>query len=395
MTMIAEPIRGVRPPADVEAAWETLDFELPRELEASEPPEARGLARDEVRLMVSYRTDDRVTHARFGDLPRFLSPGDLLVINTSGTMNAALEARRPDGMLLELHLSTHLPGDLWTVELRLPGEHGTQPFSEGRAGETLQLPAGGAVTLHMPYSSDRSRPTDRRARLWIATLSLPEPLDEYLARHGFPIRYGYVRKAWPASYYQTVYATETGSAEMPSAGRAFTPELITRLVARGVQVAPLLLHTGVASLEEHEPPYEEFYRVPPETARLVNAAHASSKRVIAVGTTVVRALETVTDPGGVTHAGDGWTRLVISTRHCLHSVDGLLTGLHEPRATHLAMLGAVAGQEEVCEECRRAVPAAKSRLALAGFRHLRNAYTEALREGYLWHEFGDLHLILP
>jgi S-adenosylmethionine:tRNA ribosyltransferase-isomerase len=207
--------------------------------------------------------------------------------------------------------------------------------------------------------------------LWISTLDLPEPLDEYLEQYGFPIHYGYVRESWPSSYYQTVYATETGSAEMPSAGRAFTPELLTHLVARGVQIAPLLLHTGVASLEDNEPPYEEFYRVPPETARLVNAARASGRRVVAVGTTVVRALETVTDDDGIAHPGEGWTRLLVTPERGIRSVDAMLTGLHESRSTHLAMLEALAGHE-----------------------HLRIAYREALREGYLWHEFGDLHLIL-
>jgi S-adenosylmethionine:tRNA ribosyltransferase-isomerase len=374
---------------------ETFDFELPGELEAGEPPEARGLARDAVRLLVSYRADDRLDHARFWELPRFLIPGDLLAINTSGTLNAALAGRRADGADLELHLSTHLPGDLWTVELRQPGETGTTPLHGLSAGESISLPAGGTATLHLPYRMDRSRPAAVPTRLWVATLALPEPLPRYLARHGFPIRYGYVREPWPASYYQTVYATEPGSAEMPSAGRAFTPELVTRLVAHGIEFAPLLLHTGVASLEEHEPPYEEYYRVPPETARRLNAARAAGRRVIAVGTTVVRALETVTDGTGHTHAGEGWTRLVIDPRRCLLSVDALLTGLHEPRATHLAMLGAVAGRDEACEACRRAVPAARSRLALAGVRHLEKAYAEALRHRYLWHEFGDLHLILP
>jgi S-adenosylmethionine:tRNA ribosyltransferase-isomerase len=197
-------------------------------------------------------------------------------------------------------------------------------------------------------------------------------LDDYLNRYGFPIRYGYVKEAWPLAYYQTVYSTEAGSAEMPSAGRAFTPELITRLVAQGIQIAPLILHTGVASLEDHEPPYEEFYRVPLETAHLVNAARATGKRVIAVGTTVVRALETVTDAEGVVHPGEGWTRLVIQSDSRLRAVNGLLTGLHEPQASHLAMLQ-----------------------ALSGLDHLYLAYAEALSEKYLWHEFGDLHLILP
>jgi S-adenosylmethionine:tRNA ribosyltransferase-isomerase len=348
-----------------------LDFVLPPELEASEPPEARGLARDEVRLMVSYLEGDRIVHARFRDLPGFLRAGDVLAINTSGTMNAALPAIRADGTPLELHLSTHLPADLWTVELRRTDGTATQPFSDAQAGEALRLPAGASATLHIPYLPEH-RSHAGPVRLWIATLRLPIELHPYLARHGFPIRYRYVKESWPIRYYQTVYATETGSAEMPSAGRAFTPELITRLIARGVQLAPLLLHTGVASLEDHEPPYEEYYRVPSETARQVNFARAAGHRVTAVGTTVVRALETVTDTDGVTHAGEGWTRAVVTPDRGIHAVHALLTGFHEPRATHLAMLEALAGQ-----------------------RHLEMAYSEALRERYLWHEFGDLHLIVP
>lgn len=342
---------------------DTLDFVLPQDLEAGEPPEARGLQRDEVRLMVSYRDDDRVLHSTFRNLPDFLGAGDVLVINTSGTMNAALPAEREDGTPLELRLSTSLPGGLRVVELRRPTGTGTQPFRGAVAGEKLRLPGAGSATLHTPYASG--------SRLWISTLDLPEPLDEYLDHHGSPIRYGYVRGGWPLDYYQTVYATENGSAEMPSAGRAFTPELITHLVASGVQMAPLILHTGVASLEDDEPPYEEHYRVPPETARLVNAAHSAGKRVVAVGTTVVRALETVTGEDGSTRPGEGWTGLVITPERGVRAVDALLTGLHEPRSTHLAMLE-----------------------ALAGRRHLEVAYEEALRGKYLWHEFGDLHLIL-
>ncbi len=342
-----------------------LEFELPAGLEAGEPPKARGLSRDEVRLMVSHRGDDRLFHSRFRDLPDFLGAGDVLAVNTSGTMNAAVKVEREDGTVLELRLSTRLPADLWTVELRLPTGTDIEPFPRATPGEILYLPEGATATLHRPYREDGPR-------LWLSTLSLPGPLDGYLGRHGSPIRYGYVRETWPASYYQTVYATETGSAEMPSAGRAFTPELVTRLVARGVGVAPLVLHTGVASLEDHEPPYEEFYRVPIETARLVNAARAYGKRVVAVGTTAVRALETVTDAEGTTHPGEGWTGLIVTPERGIRSVDAMLTGLHEPRSSHLAML------EALVERGR-----------------LRLAYEEALREEYLWHEFGDLHLILP
>lgn len=347
-----------------------LNFVLPPELEAGEPPEARGLERDEVRLMVSHISTDQVAHTRFRQIGDFLEAGDVLVINTSGTLNAALPAIRDDSTQLELHLSTHLPANLWVVEMRAyqdNPEKATGPFSDIQPGESFQLPAGASVTLHTPYTHSQVT-----RRLWIASLDLPGPLHPYLAEHGFPIRYSYVKQGWPLSYYQTVYATEMGSAEMPSAGRAFTPELFTRLVARGVQVAPLLLHTGVASLETKEPPYEEYYRVPESTARLVNTARAAGQRVIAVGTTVVRTLETVTDSAGVTHAGEGWTDIVITPQRGICAVNGMLTGLHEPLATHLAMLEALAGRP-----------------------HLEITYREALKERYLWHEFGDLHLILP
>jgi S-adenosylmethionine:tRNA ribosyltransferase-isomerase len=392
---------------------DAFEFELPPELEAGEPPEARGLARDEVRLMVSHYSEDRVNHTQFRKIVDFLNPGDVLVINTSGTLNAALNVTRADGTSLELHLSTQLPADLWIVELRQRGERATQPFYHAAAGETLHLPGGGSATLLVPYRPDQRagyRPDQRAGyhpdqkagyrpgqkagyypddhsaftkgaaqrsheshiRLWIATLHLPSSLEEYLARYGSPIRYNYVKNDWPSSYYQTVYATQMGSAEMPSAGRAFTPELLTQLVACGVHIVPLILHTGVASLEDHEPPYEEFYRVPLETSRVVNKARTDGKRVVAVGTTVVRALETVADEEGSVHPGQGWTRLVITPQRGLRVIDGLLTGLHEPRATHLAMLE-----------------------ALAGPYHLQMAYAEAIQRGYLWHEFGDLHLILP
>jgi S-adenosylmethionine:tRNA ribosyltransferase-isomerase len=355
---------------------DTLDFVLPPELEASEPPEARGLSRDAVRLMVSHRSDDRIVHARFHNLPDFLGAGDVLVINTSGTLNAALNALDPDCRLFELHLSTRLPAGLWIVEIRQPEGSATRPYYTAQAGTRFELPEGAAATLLTPYNAEE-RLHPGHTRLWIAALDLPGDVrnygvHDYLAEHGFPIRYSYVKQSWPGSYYQTVYATEAGSAEMPSAGRAFTPELITRLVAQSVQVVPLILHTGVASLESHEPPYEEYYRVPPQTAEAVNHARAAGRRIIAVGTTVVRALETVTDEHAATHPGEGWTRLVISPQRGIRAVNAMLTGLHEPRASHLAMLEALAERE-----------------------HLRITYAEALAERYLWHEFGDLHLILP
>lgn len=343
-----------------------FDFALPSDLEAQDPPEARSLARDDVRLMVSRIGDPTVSHARFREIGDYLHPGDVLVINTSATINAALEVRTADGMALELHLSTRLGGDRWVVELRTPGASGTSPHLGGVVGQDLALPGNASAVLNASYS--HGAPT----RLWAATLRLPHAASRYLRDYGFPIRYGYVRERWPLEYYQTVYGTEAGSAEMPSAGRAFTAELITQLVAQGIEVVPVLLHTGVSSLEEHEPPYAEYYRVSEESAARITEARRAGRRIIAVGTTVVRTLETVTDGHGRTRGGEGWTDVVVTPERGVRGVDGLLTGLHEPRASHLSMLAAIAGRS-----------------------HLRVAYAAALDERYLWHEFGDLHLILP
>lgn len=350
----------------------TLDFHLPLEREATAPAEVRGSGRDDVQLLVSYRTTNCIEHTSFRRLPEVLRAGDLVVINTSATLPAALEAFRDDGTTLELHLSTRLPADLWLIEARRPTLQGSEPFRELRAGEQLQLAAGAWAAIYTPYRRHTSSTEEQLGRLWVARLHIPDPLTTYLAQHGFPIRYNYVRESWPLSAYQTVYANEPGSAEMPSAGRAFTAEILTQLVAQGVQVAPLVLHTGVASLEDHEPPYEEWYRVPLATAEAVNTTRQRGGRVIAVGTTVVRALESVADQHGRAHPGSGWTDLVITGARGVQLVDGLLTGLHEPRATHLAMLEAFSSHTQLAQ-----------------------IYAEALRTGYLWHEFGDLHLLLP
>ncbi|GLV56118.1 queuosine biosynthesis protein [Dictyobacter sp. S3.2.2.5] len=356
---------------------QSMDFILPPELEATMPPEARGLTRDAVRLMVSYRSDDHIVHSRFQHIGAFLQAGDVVVINTSATMRAAVPATRDDGTSVVAHLSTRLPADLWVVEIRQYEGKTTRPFFHIQPGETLSLLDGATLTLHTPHDQ-HYRVLDRSSkgspRLWIATLHLPGAtmLESYLNSHGSPIRYSYVRDEWPIEYYQTVYANEVGSAEMPSAGRAFTAALLTSLIANGVQIVPLLLHTGVASLEGHELPYEEFYRIPAITARMINIARHEGRRLIAVGTTVVRALETVTTTDGVTHPGEGWTRTIVTPERGIHSVDALLTGFHEPQATHLAMLEALASRH-----------------------HLQLTYQAALEQGYLWHEFGDLHLILP
>ena len=355
------------------ASLSAIQFSLPPELEASAPPEARGLRRDQVRLMVSNYLTNQVKHTRFYHLDKYLNEGDVLVINTSRTRNSALIATRADGSILELHLSTHFDEDLWTVEARSIDEDGkTKHLDDARPGEILNLPGGVAAILQGPYISDCTDDAKPSETLWLATIHFPQDVDEYLERQAFPIRYNYVKERWHIDYYQTVYATEAGSAEMPSAGRPFTIKLLKRLKSKGIKIAPLILHTGVSNLETHEPPYKEFYRVPDETAQMVNEARATGHRVVAVGTTAIRALETVTNGVGKTHAGEGWTCLVITPQRGLRAVSALITGMHEPDASHLAILE-----------------------ALAGLSDIKIAYEEALRKGYLWHEFGDLHLIRP
>ena len=361
--------------ASAENLLGNMNFEVPPELEAGEPPEARGLRRDEVRLMVSHRGGGQTLHVNFQQLPDLLEPGDVLVINTSRTRNAAVRASRKDGSDYNLHLSTRLPDGLWIVEMRREqSEGGTIPYRSAQSGDRLGLPSEAEAILIQPYlpPSQQAPPPEGGTHLWVASLDLPGPVDDYLETYGFPIRYRHVRKAWPMEYYQTVYAREVGSAEMPSAGRAFSPEVITRLVARGVLVVPLVLHTGVSTLEVDELPQEEFYKVPEATASAVNAARERGSGVIAVGTTVVRALETVVDPDGSVRPGEGWTDLVVTPERGIHVVDGMLTGFHESGSSHLSMLVALLGQLQ-----------------------LGAAYEEALQARYLWHEFGDLHLILP
>jgi S-adenosylmethionine:tRNA ribosyltransferase-isomerase len=347
------------------AAPTRLKFELPPELEAGSPPESRGMTRDAVRMMVASRSTSVLTHSTFALLPAFLEEGDLVVVNTSGTIPAAVTATTATGGEgVVVHLSTRLDDGRWVVEPRRAVGHVTERWPDEDPPRRLLLGAGASMTLHERYLDSR--------RLWVASLDLPQPVLTWLTVHGRPIRYGYVERQWPLSAYQNVYVTEPGSAEMPSAGRPFTADVITRLVAKGVGVTPIVLHTGVASLEADELPYPEHARVSPTTAARVNATHAAGGRVIAVGTTVVRALETAVDECGTVHPFDGWTELVITPERGVRAVDGLLTGWHEPEASHLLMLEAVAGR------------------AL-----LESSYAASLAEAYQWHEFGDVHLILP
>jgi S-adenosylmethionine:tRNA ribosyltransferase-isomerase len=323
-------------------------------------------ARADVRLMVARRATGEIVHRRFSDIAGALSPGDVLVVNTSAVIPAAVEAMGPDGRELRLHLSTEQPGGFWVVEPRRRSGVGSTRY-EGDPPRRLLLSGGGEAALLTPYPAGA-----RTRRLWLARLDLPVPTLRYLDAHGQPIRYAHIAGAWPLAAYQSVFSRVPGSAEMPSAARPFTDALVTDLVSRGVIVAPVTLHTGVSSQEAGEAPYAERFVVPPSTAAVVNRARADGRRVVAVGTTVVRALETTADEGGVSHPGQGWTETVITPERGVRVVDGLLTGWHEPESSHLAMLETIAGRPL-----------------------LEASYGEAVTARYRWHEFGDSHLILP
>jgi S-adenosylmethionine:tRNA ribosyltransferase-isomerase len=314
--------------------------------------------------MVARRAEGRIVHARFRELPDALEPGDVLVVNVSATLPAALGARRPDGSQIRVHVATRAPRlepDWRVVELR--SADGSRPLAF-RSGERLELRGGASLELVAPYASGQ--------RLTLARFDGELTVEEHLVRYGEPIRYAYARRAFPLAAYQNVYALTPGSAEMPSAGRPFTPELMTTLSALGVLIAPITLHCGVSSPERHEAPFPEQFVVPERTAQLIGAVRGWGGRVIAVGTTVVRALESAVDAGGTLRGSSGWTGLVIGPEHGIQIVDGLITGWHEPEASHLQMLEAIAGPDL-----------------------LDVSYDAALERGYLWHEFGDSHLILP
>ncbi|MFG2190900.1 S-adenosylmethionine:tRNA ribosyltransferase-isomerase [Streptomyces sp. NPDC048639] len=375
---------------------------IPDELSARVPAERRGSGRgrDSVRLLVSRGAE--VSHHTFGELPRLLRAGDVLVVNTSRTLPAAVDGRLGDGRgeKVVVHFSTRGDDGRRSVELRSPdGRGSTRPRPVDRSGALVRLPGGASLVLEEPLDGPGGR-------LWWGRVTGAE-VPGLLHRYGRPIRYPYTDRDQGLPAYQTVFGVEApdgdGSAEMPSAARPFTAPLVAELVSRGVHIAPITLHTGVASLEAHEPPYPERFTVPEATARLVNAVRAvrgrgrdghgqdgrgrrgqgrrgrgrdgggrTAGRVLAVGTTVVRALETAALPSGLVRAASGWTDLVVTPERGVRVVDGLLTGLHEPEASHLLMLEAVTGREA-----------------------LDRAYEAALAHRYLWHEFGDVHLMLP
>jgi S-adenosylmethionine:tRNA ribosyltransferase-isomerase len=342
-------------------------FERPPGSDAAEPPEARGIARDGVRLLVGDAAQDGISHARFSEIGDYLEPGDLLVINNSATLAAALDARRDDGRSAVVHFSTALDDGSWVIEVR-PTGRASGHLGDVADGERFELPAGASLTVGASYPVSGLT----GGRLWRARIAIEGEVASYLARHGRPIRYSYVECPWPLRDYQTVFAQRPGSAEMASAARPFSTALVTSLVASGIAIVPITLHAGVSSAEAGEAPVAERFDVPAGTARLVNATKAGGGRVVAVGTTVTRALESAAGEDGTVSAASGWTDLVIGPDHPVRVVDGLVTGWHAAGASHLLLLEAVAGVD------------------LVGA-----AYDAATREGYRWHEFGDSALLLP
>ncbi|HEX2895172.1 MAG TPA: S-adenosylmethionine:tRNA ribosyltransferase-isomerase [Marmoricola sp.] len=344
----------------------SIRFEPGPSAAAPAPAEARGLSREDVRLLVG--SPDGITHGRFRELADHLRPGDLVVVNDSATIPGQIDAESPTRGPVVLHLATPLDDGTWVTEVRTPGDAG-RAVLDAEPGDRFVSGAVG-ITLLEPYPRTGSSPTGRGNRLWRA--GVDGPLQSHLRQHGRPVAYGYLPRRYPLSAYQTVFALRPGSAEMPSAARPFTHGLVTRLVSKGVAIAPVTLHTGVSSQEAGEAPQPERFAVPVGTARLVNAVRAGGGRVVAVGTTVTRALESAVADDGLVEARSGWTDRVVTPADPPRVVTGLVTGWHDPQASHLLLVEAVAGRE------------------LA-----QRAYDAAVAEGYLWHEFGDAGLLLP
>jgi S-adenosylmethionine:tRNA ribosyltransferase-isomerase len=338
-----------------------LEFHRPATLGAASPPEVRGVPRDQVRLLVSDSAGHR--HAHFRDLPGLLEPGDLLVVNESATLPASLPAAGRLGEF-RLNLSTRYADRLWLAEPR---------WSAARPGPMAWL--AGDVVRAAGVTARFVAPYPWSSRLWYVRFD-----GDVMAAAGLlgePIRYGYLEAPYPPlDAYQTIFATVPGSAEMPSAARPFTLGLVESLRWHGIRFASIVLHCGVSSLEVETPELDpsasppEPFSVPPETAAAVTAARERGSRVIAVGTTVVRALESAAQDG-VVRATRGFTRRIVRPGLPPKVVNGLITGLHDPRTTHLALLYALAGSDRI-----------------------REAYALAISEGYMWHEFGDAHLIV-
>ena len=344
---------------------ETIQFSLPEHLSCPKPTELRNIERDQVRLLVTSNKAE-ARHSQFYELPEYLQPGDVLVVNTSATRASAFPIDLLNGRKGMVHLSTQLNHKEWLAEIREIRDNNTIRWKEGHEGLLYELPGGGFLRLKQRFYENREL-----LNLWVIELELKQNFDQYSARHARPIQYENLLNSYPLEYYQTLFSFHPGSSEMPSAARGFTPALVDRLLKKGIVFAPILLHTGVSSLEENESPYPEYAEVSPISAAMINQAKRAGKRIVAVGTTAVRAVESATNPSGEVLPYSGHTELYIESGYEMKAINALLTGFHEPRASHLHMLQSLAGME-----------------------HIGKAYRLALEHDYFWHQFGDLHLIL-
>lgn len=341
-------------------AVKSLDFHLPDELNASHPPEKRGLRRDHVRMMVLDRTTGEFRHDQFNHLPNYLKPGDLIILNNSRTIPAALKGtwvRQLEQMAgqVEVRLAKRRNEDTWDALIIA---------NVVNIGDNFHFSTELSATIIGTY--------DNSPLKTIQFSKTGADLFNTIYSLGEPIRYEYINEPWALDYYQTVFGSHPGSVEMPSAGRAFSWELLFTLMQGGVQIEYIQLHTGLSYFPDEEfetspdDNYED-YHISERTMQKILETKASGKRVIAVGTTVVRALESAAR----NNALSGSTNLYINRHSNLKMVDGMITGLHEPKASHLEMLSAFISEQ-----------------------HLLCAYDEAIKSRYLWHEFGDMNLII-
>ena len=343
-----------------------IQFELPNQLACPEPTEKRGVERDAVRLLVT-QDDEADVHTTFESFDQFLNPGDVIVVNTSATRAAAVPLDIDTDTQGRVHFSTPLGNNHWLIEIRRIERNRTVRWSDGRMGQEFSLPNGAKLTLKSQFYEDRSL-----LNLWVAQLETESLSNlDYLKQNALPIQYENLHTSYPLSYYNTYFSSQPGSSEMPSAARGFTQNVIDKLMDKGVVIVPILLHTGISSLEENERPYPEYMEINPVAASQINTAKKKGKRIVAIGTTAVRALESAVDSKGWVKPYAGMTELYIKSDHQVSVVTGLLTGFHEPKASHLHMLQSIAGYD-----------------------HIKSAYQTAIQHQYYWHQFGDLHLIL-
>lgn len=336
-----------------------FDFELPPERIAQTPIEPR----DASRLMVLHRDSGELEHRIFRDLPRYLRTGDALVLNDTRVIPARLIGEREGtGGRVEVLLLHPTGPDTWETLVR--------PGRKARPGQRL-LFGGGRLRAEVQGLT----PAGGRAVRFTYEGRFEDVLEE-LGRVPLP---PYIRtELEDPGRYQTVYARDPGSAAAPTAGLHFTPRLLEEIAGLGVEIVYLTLHVGlgtfrpvqVEDVEEHVM-HAEYYRVTEEAAARLNAARARGGRIIPVGTTALRTLETVADEAGVIRPGSGWTDIFIYPGYRFKATDALVTNFHLPRSTLLMLVSALAGRERILA-----------------------AYREAVRLGYRFFSFGDAMLIL-